>query len=81
MRVPILRSSAPSPFLDRHHDYRHRIRNKHGEKALDLVKPGDEVVLELFRKAQAEASIAKDDIACTFRRSCPPRFLLHCYTR
>ncbi|KAF9654410.1 ankyrin [Thelephora ganbajun] len=39
------------------------IRNKHGETAEDLVKPGDEVILALFRKAQADADANMDDIA------------------
>jgi len=48
-------------LLDAGADY--KIRNKHGETAQDLVKPIDKEVDELFRKAQAEASIDKDDIA------------------
>jgi len=39
------------------------IRNKYGQTAQDLVKPDDQITLELFRKAQAEASIARHDIA------------------
>jgi hypothetical protein len=43
------------------------------------VKPNDEKVHDLFIKAQAEDSIAEDDIACTSRPSCPLHFLLHRY--
>jgi len=39
------------------------IPNKHGETAKDLVKPDDEEILALFRKAEAEASIDPYDIA------------------
>jgi len=48
-------------LLDAGADY--TIRDKHGETAQALVKPGDKEVLQLFRKAQADASIDKDDIA------------------
>jgi hypothetical protein len=43
----------------------YRIRNKYGQTAQELVKSDDPITLELFTKAQAEASIARDDIACT----------------
>jgi len=39
------------------------IRNKYGQTAQDLVKPNDHLTLELFREAQAEANIGKEDIA------------------
>lgn len=39
------------------------IRDKNGDTALDLVRPDDTNVVGLIRKAQAEASIDKDDIA------------------
>jgi len=55
-----------------------RIRNKYGETAKDLVKPDDSIILELFRKAEAEASISKDDIAC---ESFPPYPRRPPYTR
>jgi len=44
------------------------------------VKPDDQVVHGLFSHAQAEASIAKGDIACTFCPSYPLRFLSHLYS-
>ena len=75
MPGPIIRSSALFSALDSHHDcilwFGYRIRNKHGQTAHDLVKPDDLPTLELFRQAQAEASIIKDDIACTSWPSYP----------
>lgn len=56
-------------FYPRDHDlgscFWHRIRNKHGDTALDLVEPGDEDVALIFRKFQAESNIDDGDIACT----------------
>jgi hypothetical protein len=56
---------------------RYRIRNKHGETALDLVKPGDEEVALIFRKFQADANIDEGDIACTFCERWLPRLFSH----
>jgi len=55
------RAHLVESLLEAGADY--RIPDKHGEKALDLVKQSDEDVLALFRKAQAEASIDNGDIA------------------
>jgi len=69
------------PFLDLHRDYNlrfgYRIRDKHGRTARDLVKSDDEKTLALFRKAQAEASISRDDIARASCPPCPQSLLLH----
>lgn len=69
MLGPTIRSSALFSALAGHHDcilwFGYRIRNKHGQTAQDLVKPDDLPTLELFRQAQAQASIIKGDIACT----------------
>jgi ankyrin repeat protein len=58
---PQLREELVKSLLDAGADY--RIRDKNGETAQDLVKPNDEKVHDLFIKAQAEDSIAEDDIA------------------
>ncbi|OBZ79804.1 hypothetical protein A0H81_01307 [Grifola frondosa] len=46
-----------------------KIKDKHGETALDLVSPNDVEIRALMRKVQAQASISRDDVAsgaCTF---------------
>ncbi|KAF5389565.1 hypothetical protein D9757_004123 [Collybiopsis confluens] len=40
-----------------------RIRDKKGELAIDFIPPRDDDTRKLFRKAQAAATVSKDDIA------------------
>jgi len=56
-----LRKNFVESLLDAGADF--TIRNKYGDTAQDLVKPDDTAVLDLFRQAQAQASISRDDIA------------------
>ncbi|KAK0479660.1 ankyrin repeat-containing domain protein [Armillaria novae-zelandiae] len=58
---PKLRKHVVNSLLDAGADT--SIRDKFGETALDLVPSEDTEVRALFRKAQAQASISKDDIA------------------
>ncbi len=52
-----------------------RIKDKNGETPLDLVPPEDTKLRSLFRKSQAQASIAQSDVANGEQR--PPCSLSH----
>ncbi|KAK1235378.1 hypothetical protein PQX77_001399 [Marasmius sp. AFHP31] len=56
-----LRAHVVESLLDAGADT--KIKNKHGETALDLVKPGDEKTKSLIRKANAQSYIDTADIA------------------
>jgi len=58
---PELRAEIVESLLEAGADY--RIRNKNGQTAQELVKSDDYATLDLFRQAQAEASISREDIA------------------
>lgn len=49
-----------------------RIKDKNGDTALDLLPAGDTEIRALVRKAQAQASVSRDDVAsgaiCLFAR-------------
>ncbi|KDQ62971.1 hypothetical protein JAAARDRAFT_28959 [Jaapia argillacea MUCL 33604] len=40
-----------------------KIKDKNGDTALDLLRPGDEKIRAMIRKAQAEASVSWADVA------------------
>ena len=40
-----------------------RVKDKNGETPFDLVAPSDTEVLKLMRKARAQASMAREDVA------------------
>ncbi|KAJ8085160.1 hypothetical protein PM082_003944 [Marasmius tenuissimus] len=56
-----LRAHVVESLLDAGADT--KIKNKHGETALDLVKPGDEKTKGLIRKANAQSYVDTADIA------------------
>ncbi|CDO73386.1 hypothetical protein BN946_scf185013.g20 [Trametes cinnabarina] len=58
---PELRKAVVSSLLEAGADT--KIKDKNGETAIDLIPPEDTEIRALLRKAQAQASISRDDVA------------------
>ncbi|TFK85580.1 ankyrin [Polyporus arcularius HHB13444] len=58
---PETRAAVVSSLLEAGADT--KIKDKNGETPLDLVPPADAKLRSLFRKSQAQASIAQSDVA------------------